>query len=234
MMLRPFSAMILAAGFGKRMLPLTKKIPKPLIKINNVSLLKITIEFLFKIGCKKIVINTHFKHELISDFISQYYKSSNIIISHENDILDTGGGVKNAIPLFDDKNIVVINSDIFWKQENEKDVIQLVSNFKLQDQCRLLLVEKKKAHGIGNKSGDFSLQNNIVKRWKNNDKILYYSGLQIIDLDVFKHFNFKKFSFNKIWDFQINKNSLYGKLMSSNWYHVGDLKGLQEIINLTT
>ena len=234
MMLKTFSAMILAAGFGKRMLPLTKQIPKPLIKINDVSLLKNTIEFLFKIGCKKIVINTHFKHELISDFISQYYKSSNIIISHENDILDTGGGVKNAISLFDDRNILVTNSDIYWIRDNEQDVIQLVSNFKLKDQCRLLLVEKKKAHGIDNKSGDFSLQNNIVKRWKKNDRILYYSGLQMINLDIFNNINFKKFSFNNIWDFQINKNALYGKVMSSNWYHVGDLKGLNKTMNLTT
>ena len=109
-----------------------------------------------------------------------------------------------------------------------------MSYFKLKDQCRLLLVEKKKAHGIDNKSGDFSLQNNIVKRWKKNDRILYYSGLQMINLDIFNNINFKKFSFNNIWDFQINKNALYGKLMSSNWYHVGDLKGLNKTMNLTT
>ena len=62
---KPFSAMILAAGFGTRMLPLTNKNPKPLIEIDGVSLLKNAIDFLFKIGCKKIVINTHYKHNLI-------------------------------------------------------------------------------------------------------------------------------------------------------------------------
>ena len=64
-MLKYFSAMILAAGFGKRMLPLTDKIPKPLLKINNTSLLKNVIDFLFKIGCAKIIINTHYKHHII-------------------------------------------------------------------------------------------------------------------------------------------------------------------------
>ena len=114
-MTQSFSAMILSAGFGKRMFPLTNHIPKPLIKINNVSLLRNTIEFLFKIGCKKIVINTHFKHQLIYDFVKENYKNSNIIISYEKNILDTGGGLKNAISLFDDRNILVTNSDIFWK-----------------------------------------------------------------------------------------------------------------------
>ena len=72
-MLKSFSAMILAAGFGKRMLSLTKEIPKPLVKVNNISLLKNSIDFLYKIGCKKIVINTHYKHNLISDFIQKNY-----------------------------------------------------------------------------------------------------------------------------------------------------------------
>ena len=93
-MLKPFSAMILAAGFGKRMLPLTDKIPKPLLKVNNTSLLKNVIDFLFKIGCTKIIINTHYKHHIIYDFIDEFYNSSNIFISHEENILDTGGGVK--------------------------------------------------------------------------------------------------------------------------------------------
>ena len=108
-MLKSFSAMILAAGFGKRMLPLTKKIPKPLITINNISLLKNNIDFLFKIGCTNIVVNTHYRHELIINFVKQNYKSSNVTVSYENEILDTGGGVKNAISLFDEKKILVTN-----------------------------------------------------------------------------------------------------------------------------
>ena len=72
-MLKSFSAMILAAGYGKRMLSLTNEIPKPLVKVNNISLLKNSIDFLYKIGCKKIVINTHYKHKLISDFIKENY-----------------------------------------------------------------------------------------------------------------------------------------------------------------
>ena len=116
-MLKSFSAMILAAGYGRRMLPLTNNIPKPLIEINNVSLLKNTIDFLLGIGCKKIIINTHYKHKLITNYINKYYKFSNIALLHEKNILDTGGGVKNAISLFSDSNILVTNSDNYWRKE---------------------------------------------------------------------------------------------------------------------
>ena len=233
-MLKSFSAMILAAGFGKRMLPLTDKIPKPLLKVNNISLLKNVIDFLFKIGCVKIIINTHYKHHVIYDFINEYYNSSNILISYEENILDTGGGVKNAISLFDNENVLVTNSDIYCKKENEEDVIDLINNFNTKEECRLVLVEKEKAHGFINKVGYFSLKNNEVIRWKIGDKVIYYSGLQIISLNIFKDFSSKKFSFNEVWDNQIRKNSLYGNIMSSHLYHVGEIKGLKGAINSNT
>ena len=233
-MLKPFSAMILAAGFGKRMLSLTEDIPKPLIEVNNISLLKNVIDFLFKIGCTKIIVNTHYKHHLISNFINEFYYSSNILISHEENILDTAGGVKKAIPLFNDKTILVTNCDIFWKKENEKDIIDLINKFNSKEECRLLLVEKEKAHGFINKVGDFSLKNSEVRRWKIGDRILYYSGLQIISLNIFKDFSSNKFSFNEVWDNQITKNSLHGNIMLSHWYHVGEIKGLKAAINSGT
>ena len=233
-MLKPFSAMILAAGYGKRMLSLTDDIPKPLIKINNVSLLKNCIDFLYKIGCKEIVINTHYKHNLIYNFINRFYPALHIKISYEKNILDTAGGVKNALNLFDNKNILVTNSDIFWKKENENDVINFISNYDSREECRLLLVEKENAYGMIDKTGDFSLNKNKVKRWKLNDKVIYYSGLQMIALNIFKDINLIRFSFNKVWDFQIKKKKLYGNLMSSNLYHVGNIEGLNNAKNFSS
>ena len=233
-MLKSFSAMILAAGYGKRMLSITNEIPKPLVEVNNISLLKNSIDFLYTIGCKKIVINTHYKHNLISDFIQDNYTNHNIKISYEKDILDTAGGVKNAIKLFDDKNIVVTNSDILWGKENKIDVINLINDFNSKEECRLLLVEKEKAHGLMDKVGDFSLINDYVKRCNKGDKILYYSGLQMISLNILNNFISSKFSFNDVWDVQIKKNSLYGNLMHSNLYHVGNKNGLKSAINSNT
>ncbi len=233
-MFKSFSAMILAAGYGKRMLSLTKEIPKPLVTVNSVPLLKNSIDFLHRIGCKKIVINTHYKHNLIYEFIQEISIHYNIEISYEKNILDTAGGVKNAMRLFDDENIIVTNSDIFWKKENETDVVNLINNFYSKNECRLLLVEKEKAYGLINKAGDFSLNNNLVKRWKAGDRALYYSGIQMISLNILNNFFLSKFSFNDVWDFQIKKNALYGKLMLSKLYHVGDENGLKAAINSNT
>ena len=233
-MFKSFSAMILAAGYGKRMLSLTKEIPKPLVTVNSVPLLKNSIDFLHRIGCKKIVINTHYKHNLIFVFIQEISINYNIKISYEKNILDTAGGVKNAMRLFDDENIIVTNSDVFWKKENETDVANLINNFYSKEECRLLLVEKEKAYGLINKVGDFSLNNNLVKRWEAGDSVLYYSGIQMISLNILNNFFLNKFSFNDVWDFQIRKNALHGKLMLSNLYHVGDKNGLISAINSNT
>ena len=233
-MTKKFSAMILAAGFGKRMESLTENKPKPLIKVGKEVLLKKIIDTLLKIGCEKIVINTHYKHELILNFLKVNYAKFNIIVSYEKNILDTGGGVKYASKLFTEDSILVMNSDIYLYKRNEEDLINLIKNYNYNDLCRLLLIEKNKAHGIINKKGDFTIKKNLLERWEPGDDIIYYSGIQIVNLGILKKIKLKKFSFNYIWDSLIKKNSLHGTLMSSELYHVGDKKGLKTALKSIT
>ena len=94
------SVMILAAGYGSRLRPITKKIPKPLVKVAGITLLQNLLDHVLKLNCKKIILNTHYQHDKIYDFIKNNYANENIIISYEKELLDTGGGVKNALPLF--------------------------------------------------------------------------------------------------------------------------------------
>ena len=117
-----FSAMILAAGFGKRLLPITERIPKPLLEINGITLLDNAINFLHKLGCEQIVVNTHYKHEQIEFQIKKHRLKEKIIIIYEKNILDTGGAVKNASFLFKNRNILITNGDIFWQNNNLIDV----------------------------------------------------------------------------------------------------------------
>lgn len=219
-----FSAMILAAGFGKRMLSLTKELPKPLIDINGITLLDNSINFLEKLGCSEIIINTHYQHKKIQKLISLRKSQNNITLIYEKEILDTGGGVKNAIPRFNNNNILIINSDIFWREENLKDAHLLINNYK-QLPC-LLLVSKKNAFGLSKKNGDFVLNKNKVSRFKEGDEIIFFSGLQILNIDIFKKFSNDKFSFNVVWNYLIDKKILSGQIMQSNLYHVGDIQGL--------
>ena len=222
-----FSAMILAAGFGKRMLPLTKNLPKPLIKINQTTLLDHSINFLKKLGCNQIIINTHYQNKKIENFIKEKNKGDFIQTIYEKEILDTGGGVKNALPYFKNNNIVVINSDVYWQEKNLEDAKNLLTKFSKNLSPILLLVEKKKAHGILNKHGDFILNEDRIVRYKSGNSVIFFSGLQIFDSKILNEYNQKKFSFNIVWDDLIKKNILSGMLMQSNWYHVGDIHGLR-------
>ena len=231
---KSFSAMILAAGFGKRLRPMTLKTPKPLIKINNITLLQNTIDFLFSIDCEEIVINTHYKSRSIKNFIEKNYSQKKIILSHEKKILDTGGGVKNAVKLFNNDKVLITNCDVFLKEQNLNDIVRLIKSFQLKEKCKLLLVNKENTLGLNKNIGDFILRKGYVKRWQPNKKILFYSGIQILSLKIFKNYVLKNFSFNLIWDDLILQNSLQGIVMNSQFYHIGDQKSLKKIINSTT
>ena len=149
-------------------------------------------------------------------------------MSYEEHLLDTAGGVKNAIKLFDDENILVTNSDVFWIQENKKDIKNFISSYAANELCKLLLVEKEKATGIINEYGDFSINKGLLTRWEKGDKIFYYTGMQMLNLNIFQNFNDTNISFNELWDFQIKHYSLYGKVMKSRLFHVGDIEGLKK------
>ena len=221
-----FSAMILAAGYGKRLLPLTLNLPKPLIKIKDITLLDNMINFLKSLGCKQIIINTHYKHEKIAEVIRKNNIMKNIELIYEKEILDTGGGIKNAISNFKNRNILVTNADIFWQDNNLNDVKNLINSFSFNNLCKLLLVKKNNAFGLKKNTGDFTISNGNVRRYMDGDKIIYYSGMQMINLEVFADIEENKFSLNTVWDSLIQKNLLMGQLMSSNWFHVEDMQGL--------
>lgn len=221
-----FSAMILAAGFGRRLMPLTKDIPKPLIYINGITLLDNTINFLKKLGCNHIIINTHYQHLKIKTSIDKRESKENITLINEKEILETGGGVKNAISLFNNDNLLIVNSDVFWQKENLNDAHSLIGSYKNNPLPHMLLVYKKNAFGLSKKNGDFILEKNKVSRYRKGDEIIFYSGLQILNIDIFTQFSKNKFSFNVVWDSLIKQQKLCGQIMQSNLYHVGDIQGL--------
>lgn len=229
--MRKFTLMILAAGYGTRMLSLTKNKPKPLLKIKKNTLLENTLVFFEKLGCEKFIINTHYLHEQIDIFIKKKFPKKNIILNHEINILNTGGGIKNSIKYFNNKNIVVTNADIFWEENNKEDVIDFIKDIDDIQACSILLLKNINAIGLNKDKGDFILENSLIERWRNNNPILYYSGLQIINPKIFNLTKKEKFSMNLIWDKLINKRKLTGKIMKSQWIHVGDINTINYINN---
>ena len=224
-----FTLMILAAGYGKRMQHLTALKPKPLLKIYNKELLRYNIDFFINLGCDKIVINTYYLHDQINKFIEEYYSNKNIKLILEPTLLNTGGGIKNALSLLGDKNFLVTNSDILWKKENKKDVLDFINKYQDIRSCKLLLVDGNNFQGLKKSIGDFKLENNLVKRWKKKDPYLYYTGLQIINPSIFNLTDKKIFSINVLWDLLIKNLKLEGRILESKIVHIGDINAFNEI-----
>ena len=217
-------AMILAAGFGKRILPLTLNCPKPLLKIGDETLLSSTLKFLELFGIKQVVVNVHYLEEQIIDYINKNKFNLNINIVEEKDkILDTGGGVLNAIQYFSNEAFVIINPDTIWNSNYLEELKSMQKIFfESKKKCLLLLVNKEKSFDKLFK-GDFNFKNQLISRDSNDNLKYIYTGLQIIKPEVFSDMNEKVFSINRIWDKLIQRNELYGKESNINFLHVSTL-----------
>ena len=210
-------AMILAAGLGRRMNPITLKTPKPLIKLGEKNLLERAIDLLINHGVEEIAINVHHLSHQIKDFINdKKYKVKFRISDEQNTLLDTGGGIFEATKSFN-KPFIVINPDTVWNTNYLNELKILEDLYFEQKKICLLLVDKNLSFDDTFK-GDFNLNSNIVSRDDNNE--LIFTGLQILDQSVFKNIKDKIFSMNTIWDHLIKDKSLLGIQSKQKFYHL--------------
>ena len=225
-------AMILAAGYGKRIHPLTLKIPKPLLKIGKETLLHNTIKFLELYGIKDVVINVHYLGEQIIDYMNERKFNLNVNIIKEKDkLLDTGGGVLNAINYFSNEPFFIINPDTIWNKNYLKEIKEMEKFFfkEINAKCALLVVNKKKSFDKSFK-GDFNLEKDLISRIEKKNLNFVYTGLQIIKSEAFSNINEKFFSMNLIWDNLIKKNELYGIESNVNFIHISTLDIYKDLI----
>jgi len=225
-------AMILCAGYGKRLRPITKNCPKPLLEIGQETLLSNTLKFLIKFGIKEVVINTHYLADKIVEYINNNNKFnlSITIIREKKEILDTGGGILNAIKYFSNKPFLTINPDTIWRTEYlkelkimEKDLISKKKN------CSILIVDKKKSFDK-NFEGDFNLKDNLVNRDSKKKLKYIYTGLQIIRPNIFLDLDTKIFSINMVWNKLIKNDELYGFKSNLDFFHVNTLETYKKIL----
>ena len=222
--------MVLAAGLGKRMQPLTLKTPKPLLEINNISLLERAIKLLIKSGVEEISINVHHLPEQIEKFIEEKKFKVQVNISNETDaLLDTGGGILEATKHFDDNPFYVINPDTLWSDRYIEEIKRLEDSYSKNKKPTLLLVNKKLSFD-GSFKGDFNLTNNQITRDEKNDFI--FTGLQIIQRNFLTSENSKVFSMNKIWNDLIANKELYGIESNLKFYHLNTHEMYLKISNI--
>jgi MurNAc alpha-1-phosphate uridylyltransferase len=223
-------AMILAAGFGKRMLPLTAKIPKPLIKIGSKTLLARSIELLIKLGIDEIIINTHHLSKEIDIFLENKNYQISISVIKEQVLLDTGGGILNATKNFKDEPFFVLNPDTIWNK-NYYDELKILENSYLKNNKPiLLLVNKINSHDKSFK-GDFNFtDHNCIIREASNQYI--FTGAQIINRSIFETINENIFSMNLTWDKMMKEKKLLGQESSQTFFHVNNFKVYEQLNKL--
>lgn len=222
-------AIILSAGYGKRLNPVTLTKPKPLLEINKKTLLENTIFFLENFGVEEIIINTHYLSKQISSFIkSKKFKSKIFLIEENERILDTGGGVLNAAKKFYKDSFFVLNPDTVWSNEYLSD-FQIMEKKYFDNNCKtiLLLVDKDKSFDK-TMNGDFNLKESIISRNDNNNKYVY-TGAQILNNSIFKNKKIEPFSMNLIWDSLIKNKELLGVKSNQKFLHVSNIKIYYEL-----
>ena len=223
------TALIMCAGYGKRLNPLTLVKPKPLLKVNEITLLENSINLIKSLGIKKILINTFYLKEKIESFIA--IKNFDLDIKIINDgkkILNTGGGILNMINSSDDSDFLILNPDTVWNQ-GYVEKIKNMEDFYFTNQIKNILLLVNKNHSFDKKlKGDFNLLENIIKKEPQNN--LIYTGCQIINKSLFGSFLVNNFSISKIWNELISKNKLYGYESSEDFYHLTNLEVYKELL----
>jgi len=209
--------MILAAGLGKRMQPLTLKIPKPLLEINNSTLLERAINLLISHGVKEISINVHYLSDQIKSFINRKKFQVKIAISNEENLLDTGGGVFKGTQNFGDKPFFVINPDTVWSNHYLTELKSLEAIYFKDNKPTLLLVNKKLSIDPSFK-GDFNLNNKNIS--KDNENQFIFTGMQIINRSFLTGEKSEVFSMNKVWNRLIKDKNLLGLESNQKFYHL--------------
>ena len=225
------TALILCAGFGKRLNPLTLKTPKPLLKINNVTLLENCIDMITKLGVKNILLNTFHLNKEFHNFMNNKSFSVRVQIIQESEkILNTGGGILNMIDHCKDNDFLIFNPDTLW---NEKYISEIdkMQNFYFSNKINnILLVVEKKLSFDQNLMGDFKLKKNLLIKEKTKDFI--YTGCQILNKNLFKSYKVENFPISEVWEDLLKNDELNGFESLNRFYHLTNLEIFKKLKDL--
>ncbi len=217
------TALILCAGFGERLKPLTLKTPKPLLELDNISILERCISMIIEFGVKKVFLNTFHLGNQISEFIKNKKFPIDIeIINDGKEILDSGGGILNMMENSKDNDFIIFNPDTLWNKDYIDEINKMKNFYFLNKLNNILLVTNKKFSFDTNLKGDFKLKNNLLKKNDNND--LIYIGCQILHRSLFEKYKISSFPISEIWNKLLKKNKLNGFECSNKFYHLTNLE----------
>lgn len=229
--MKPETAMILAAGFGMRMRPLTESLPKPLVRVAGKPLIDYTLDFLAASGISEVVVNSHYLAELLEAHLHARLVPPHILISREEVALETGGGVKNALKLLGNSPFFVLNSDVICIDGTTPALERLWKYWDDTKMDALLLLHKvKDAVGYEGK-GDFSIfgEGKLRRRPVDETAPLVFTGIQILSPRLFANSPEGAFSLNALYNQSLDR--VHALVHDGAWLHIGDEKGLAQAEN---
>ena len=225
------TALILCAGFGKRLNPVTLKKPKPLLEIKKVTVLEKSINLIKELGINKIIINTFYLKEHFLNFIKNNNFNVDIkIIEDGENILDTGGGILNMINNLSEDDFMVFNPDTIWSKDYRNEILNMEEFYFLKKLENILLLVNKKLSFDKSFKGDFELANNLIS--KKNKKDFIYTGCQILNKKILVNQINRKFSILNVWNKLIDEKKLYGYESTQKFYHLTDLNTFNKLKDL--
>lgn len=220
---RPRGAMVLAAGLGKRMRPLTVTTPKPLIEVRGRALIDYALDRLYRAGIGKVVVNVHHLAELVQVHVARRANPA-VEFSDESDrLLDTGGGIARALPQFGDQPFYLLNSDSFWIEGVSPNLDLLADSWREDAMDSLVLVcPTVQAIGYSGR-GDFLLDPAGRVRWRPERDVapFVYAGAAILHPRLFDDCPPGPFSLNVLFAKAIEAGRLFGVRLDGVWFHVG-------------
>lgn len=224
------TAMILGAGLGTRMRPLTDLVPKPLVRLNGKALIDHALDRLEAAGITRVVVNVHY----LADKLEAHLKgrrSPEILISDERGkLLDTGGGVVDALPLLGDKPFIIHNADTAWIEGIGGSLSRMIAAWDGERMDSLMLLALA-ATSVGYEGhGDFNMEPSglLTRRTERREAPFVFAGVSIAHPRMFTNAPKGAFSLNKLWDRAIADKRLYGTRLDGVWMHVGTPEALAD------
>ncbi len=225
------TALILCAGFGKRLNPITLKKPKPLLEIKEVTMLEKSISLIKELGITKIFINTfHLKDQFLNFIKNKNFNLDIHIVDDGESILDTGGGVLNMTTHSSEDDFIVFNPDTIWSNVYRDEIIKMEEIYFSKKLENILLLVNKNLSFDQSLKGDFNLSSNLISKKDNLDFI--YVGCQILNKKILTNQTLSKFSILNIWNKLIDEKKLYGFESKKKFYHLTDLKTFNKLKDL--
>jgi N-acetyl-alpha-D-muramate 1-phosphate uridylyltransferase len=223
------TAMVLAAGFGTRMRPLTDRVPKPLLRLAGRALIDHALDRLAGAGIERAVVNVHHFAGQVEAHLRGRAAPHIIISDERQSILETGGGVKKALPYLG-RAFIVHNSDSVWSEGARSNLKMLMAEWDQERMNALLLLARRDASIGYDGAGDFHRDagGHLKRRIKGEDAPYVFAGVSILTPSLFEAIHDQAFSLNVIFDQASAAGSLFGAVLDGTWMHVGTPQALLE------